>query len=252
MKALIRSVLLILLLCSLLPLNTVLAIPPTGNEFYGYVMLDDSAAPDDTSVTATMNGRTFSTTTFSTTTSIGIYELTISPIEGDEVGDSITFYVAGYIAGSASLNQGSPRQLDLSANSPLPNYTLSINVNPSDSGSVTGAGTFESGTTRTIRAAAAYGWIFVNWTGDTGTIADTFDATTTITMNDNYSITANFVQAETHNLTILISGQGTTEPPDGIYTYVVGEEVNITATPAIGWKFDSWTGDVATPSSPST
>jgi hypothetical protein len=33
---------------------------------------------------------------------------------------------------------------------------------------------------------------FVNWTGDVDTIADVSDATTTITMDDDYSITANF------------------------------------------------------------
>jgi len=33
---------------------------------------------------------------------------------------------------------------------------------------------------------------FVNWTGDVDTIADVSDGTTTITMDDDYSITANF------------------------------------------------------------
>ena len=34
---------------------------------------------------------------------------------------------------------------------------------------------------------------FVNWTGDVDTVADVEDATTTITMDDDYSITANFI-----------------------------------------------------------
>jgi hypothetical protein len=36
------------------------------------------------------------------------------------------------------------------------------------------------------------GYRFVNWTGNVSTIADVEDATTTITMEDDYEITANF------------------------------------------------------------
>jgi len=41
-------------------------------------------------------------------------------------------------------------------------------------------------------AEAEEGYRFVNWTGDVDTIADDDDATTTITMNGDYFITANF------------------------------------------------------------
>jgi uncharacterized repeat protein (TIGR02543 family) len=40
------------------------------------------------------------------------------------------------------------------------------------------------------------GYDFVNWTGDVGTIANVNGATTTIAMNDDYSITANFEEEE--------------------------------------------------------
>jgi hypothetical protein len=43
-----------------------------------------------------------------------------------------------------------------------------------------------------IVATATGCYNFTGWTGDTGTIADTGAASTTITMDDNYSITANF------------------------------------------------------------
>ena len=42
--------------------------------------------------------------------------------------------------------------------------------------------------------AESEGYRFVEWTGDVGTIADVYAATTTITMNGDYSITANFVR----------------------------------------------------------
>ena len=40
------------------------------------------------------------------------------------------------------------------------------------------------------------GYRFVNWTGDVGTIANVNAASTTITMNGDYSITANFEEEE--------------------------------------------------------
>jgi len=55
-----------------------------------------------------------------------------------------------------------------------------------------GTNTYDAGAVVDLVATSNAGYDFVNWTGDTGTIADDADATTTITMNDDYSITANF------------------------------------------------------------
>jgi hypothetical protein len=44
-----------------------------------------------------------------------------------------------------------------------------------------------------LAAAPDYGYYyFDNWTGDVGTVADVNAASTSITMNGDYSITANF------------------------------------------------------------
>jgi hypothetical protein len=63
-------------------------------------------------------------------------------------------------------------------------------------GSVTapGEGTFTyiEGTVVNLVAEAEEGYRFVNWTGDVEEVADVQAATTTITMQDNYAITANF------------------------------------------------------------
>ncbi|MCK5181197.1 MAG: TlpA family protein disulfide reductase [Dehalococcoidia bacterium] len=50
----------------------------------------------------------------------------------------------------------------------------------------------------------------------------------------------------THDLTISATGQGATNPSVGTYEYDNGTQVAITASPAFGWKFDNWTGDVST------
>ena len=47
-------------------------------------------------------------------------------------------------------------------------------------------------------------------------------------------------------------GQGTTTPAAGQHVYPAGTVVDLSATPAIGWKFSRWAGEVAEPNSPTT
>ena len=74
-----------------------------------------------------------------------------------------------------------------------------LNISSTAGGTVTtpGEGTFtyDEGTLVELVAEADEGYLFVNWTGDISTIADVYDAETIITMNGDYSITANFVLA---------------------------------------------------------
>jgi alpha-tubulin suppressor-like RCC1 family protein len=55
-----------------------------------------------------------------------------------------------------------------------------------------GTFTYDEGTLLNLVAPPEEGYRFVCWTGNVGTIADVYAAETTITMNDNYSITARF------------------------------------------------------------
>jgi len=61
---------------------------------------------------------------------------------------------------------------------------------------IPGEGTFafDTGTVVDLVAAAEDGYYFVNWSGDVGTIASVYTATTTVTMDADYSMIANFVQ----------------------------------------------------------
>jgi hypothetical protein len=69
--------------------------------------------------------------------------------------------------------------------------TLAVSGNGSTSPSV-GQHTYAAGTVVPITAFPANGYRFVIWTGSTGTAANVIAATTTIIMNADYSITANF------------------------------------------------------------
>jgi hypothetical protein len=74
----------------------------------------------------------------------------------------------------------------------------SLTISSTEGGEVIvpGDGTFayDTGTVVDLVAEAEEGYYFVNWSGDVGTVASVFAATTTVTMNADYSITANFVQ----------------------------------------------------------
>jgi len=58
----------------------------------------------------------------------------------------------------------------------------------------------------------------------------------------------------THDLTMAVSptGSGTTTPPVGVHTYTKNTVVDISATPAEGYVFHHWQGNVADPNSAST
>jgi hypothetical protein len=112
-----------------------------------------------------------------------------------------------------------------------------------------GTSYYEEGTVVDLVAQPYEGYHFVNWSGDVDAIANVNAPSTTITMNDNYSIRANFEEGPVpyYTLTISIPGRGgSTNPTDGEHTYPEGTVVSITAIPAVGYEFVNWTGDVAT------
>jgi len=74
----------------------------------------------------------------------------------------------------------------------------SLTVSSTEGGEVIipGEGTFtyDAGTAVDLVAVAEEGYYFVNWSGDVGTVAGVSAATTTVTVNADYSIMANFVE----------------------------------------------------------
>jgi len=131
--------------------------------------------------------------------------------------------------------------------SPVVNYTLSLAKTGNGSVKVNGtsqalpwSGQFASGTQVQIEAVADSGWSFSNWSGDlTGSTNPT-----TVNMNGNKNITANFTQNCDRILTINISPavSGTvTKNPDKA-SYCNNEQVTLTANSNSGFNFSSWSG----------
>jgi len=98
-------------------------------------------------------------------------------------------------------------------------------------------------------ATPSSGYQFVNWTGDVDTIANVNAASTTITLNGDYSITANFeaIPAGQYSLAIASSGCGFVNTPgEGIFDYDKGTVVELVANAVGDNPFVEWIGDVST------
>jgi uncharacterized repeat protein (TIGR02543 family) len=133
---------------------------------------------------------------------------------------------------------------------PVTYYALTMAVNGSGLTSPTvGQHTYAAGTVVSISATPASGYRFVNWTGNVDTVGNVNTATTTITVNGDYSIKANFEQISTEQFGLTTSsttGGSVTVPGEGTFTYDAGMVVSLMATPGAGYQFVGWTGDVGT------
>jgi hypothetical protein len=128
-----------------------------------------------------------------------------------------------------------------------PVYDLTIASSAGGSVSTPGEGTFNynAGTPVNLVATPDTGYRFVNWTGNVSTIANVNAAATNITMNGDYSITANFIAV--YHLTVSsTAGGNVTTPREGTFSYDAGMVVNLMAGAEEGYQFVNWTGNVST------
>jgi hypothetical protein len=80
-----------------------------------------------------------------------------------------------------------------------------------------------------------------------GTIANVNGASTTIIMNDDYSVVANFAEIPPNQFTLTVSsssGGSVTTPGEATFAYDDGLVVNLKAEPEEGYRFVIWIGDV--------
>ncbi|MBT5650257.1 MAG: VCBS repeat-containing protein [Flavobacteriaceae bacterium] len=132
---------------------------------------------------------------------------------------------------------------------PVIKYTLTTSANPTAGGTVAPTtGQYTEGATVSITATPAGEYLFSSWTGATGTTA-----TTSVVMNSNKTVTANFVKKQ-YPLTIEIEGEGTVSEKvikAGLATdYNSGTIVELTAEPTGDWEFVEWSGDITSTENP--
>ncbi|HEX7863031.1 MAG TPA: FG-GAP-like repeat-containing protein [Verrucomicrobiae bacterium] len=116
---------------------------------------------------------------------------------------------------------------------------VAVSVNPASAGTVTGAGTFQSGSTVTVTASpitTSLPYQFLNWT-ENGQF-QSGSASYSFTLNSARQLLANFVLPTYQVAATAVPSNGGTISGRGSYPH--GSSVILTATPALGYKFVNW------------
>jgi uncharacterized repeat protein (TIGR02543 family) len=109
----------------------------------------------------------------------------------------------------------------------------SITINPNAAG-----GEYNAGQSVTLTAVPVEGWVFVGWGGDLSGATNPYN----LTMNQDYSITAEFKREFTLTTNAVGPGSVTVNPTSSGGVYIDGTQVTLTAVASKGWKFESWSG----------
>jgi len=125
---------------------------------------------------------------------------------------------------------------------PPDEYDLTIASTSGGSVTTPGEGvfTYDEGTVVDLAATPGFGYLFDDWTGDVGTIAHVNAATTTITMNGDYSITASFVANTPPELSTVFSTQRNDGSGTVDISYNVSDDEQSTVTVSLEYWDGSW------------
>ena len=115
-------------------------------------------------------------------------------------------------------------------------YQVTLNANPTNGGTMTGAGYYNLGAQATITATANTGFVFDRWTINGETVST--NASYVFAVNGNVTAVAHFLARYNVALNVNPIEGGNVQ---GNGTYTQGETVTITAIPNQGYVFDRWT-----------
>ena len=125
----------------------------------------------------------------------------------------------------------------LVANFTAASYIIAASMEPENSGTITGAGGYESGQSCTVRATANTGYTFANWT-ENGNVVST-NAAYTFNVTASRNLVAHFnVKSYTISVSASPSNGGTVS---GGGTYQHGQSCTVHAVANSGFTFTSWT-----------
>jgi hypothetical protein len=173
-----------------------------------------------------------------------VAQITATPSEGY----SFSHWSGNEIANPTNANTSVivDQDLNITANFSINSYTLFIDKN--GSGSVSGANSYTYGSVAQITATPSEGYSFSHWSGN-GIAASPTNTSTTITVDQDLNITANFF-INSYTLSIDKNGSGSVL---GANSYTYGSVAQITATPSEGYSFSHWSGNgIASPTNTST
>lgn len=116
-------------------------------------------------------------------------------------------------------------------------WDITATANPENAGTISGAGTYEQGSTCTLTATPNEDYAFVNWTEDGEEVSA--EASYSFTITGNRDLVANFRYIRYEITATANPAEGGTI--SGIGSYLEGETCMLTATPNEGYDFVNWT-----------
>ncbi|MEL7832725.1 InlB B-repeat-containing protein [Fodinibius sp. Rm-B-1B1-1] len=155
-----------------------------------------------------------------------------------------TFIILFTLAVISCSSNGTGPDSEAGNNEETSTYNLDVTVTPSEGGSISpsASDSYEDGEQIELQADANDEYLFIGWTGD----IESSDNPLSLTIDQDYSITANF-ELKNYKLVVNTEGEGTVNEKiveQQSKEYEHGTVVELTASPAKGYKFVEWTGDV--------
>ena len=127
--------------------------------------------------------------------------------------------------------------LSFTANFMASTYTITVNANPSNGGTVTGDGSYHYGETATLRATPNSGFTFVGWSdGST-------ELTHNVTVTGNATYTATFSQGTVTYYSVNLVCNSSEGSVEGGGFYPAGSTITIQAIPNEGYFFEKWSDE---------
>ena len=117
-----------------------------------------------------------------------------------------------------------------------PTYSIGVTASPANTGTVSGGGTYTSGSNIILTASPLTGYAFNNWT-ENGTVVST-SANYALSATSNRTLVANFLPGFSIAASASPSNGGTVS---GAGSYVTGRSVTLTAAPSANFVFVNWT-----------
>ena len=232
------------------------ATSDTGYSFNGWSG-EGTADPNASSTTVDMSQARILSASFS----LNSYDLTVLAGSGGSVSGSGSFshgtnpsisatpdtgYSFNGWNGEGTADPSAPsttvdmsQARSLSASFSLNSYDLTVLAE--SGGSVSGSGSFPHGSLVNVSATPNSGYSFVQWVG--AGISDSTAPNTTLIMNSDQSITAQFAQSEQSLFSLVLQANPQSSGiliGDG--NYPQDQNVSISAEPIAGYSFDRWEG----------
>ena len=158
---------------------------------------------------------------------------------------STTYYVRAYAKTSSGVEYGDEKTFKTLGNGggngggggSGSGYTINVFANPTAGGTVTGAGTYQSGKSCTVTATANTGYTFTNWKENGAEVSS--DENYTFTVTGSRNLTANF-SLISYSVTASVAPDNSgTVSGGGEYNH--GQSCTLRATANAGFSFTNWT-----------